>query len=159
MTLGLDTTFLKDVGRPVLLDNLAFSLAFGIPPKASVTGAGSVAAAGTLAKSTFGPSAVTAHYHFRSVPYVKPYLGAGVAYAIVFSTEDAALKNASVDNAFGAAFQAGFDVPLSDRWGLFADAKFVLLSTTVKGTFASMPTSTDLRLNPLVISLGGTFRF
>ena len=142
-----------------LLDDLAFSIALGIPPKASVAGAGSVATAGTLAKSTFGPAALTAHYHFRSVPYVQPYIGAGIAYAIVFGTDDAALKDASVDNAFGAVFQAGFDVPITARWGLYADAKFVLLSTTVRGTFASMPTSTDLTLNPLVISLGGTFRF
>src|SRR5262249_53669604 len=157
-TLAIELGVFPFSGRG-LLDDIAFSLALGIPPKASVAGSDSIAQAGTLAKATFGPAALTAHYHLRSVPYVKPYLGAGVTYCIVFSTEDGSLMNASVDPAFGAVFQGGFDVPLGDRWGLFADAKFVLLSTTVTGTFAGMPTSTDLTLNPLVITLGAAARF
>ena len=142
-----------------LLDGLAFSLGLGLPLKASVDGAGSVASAGTLATTTYGPAVLAAHYHLRSLPYVKPYIGAGITYAIIFGTEDGAMKDASVDPAFGAVFLGGVDVPLGDRWGLFADAKLVRLSVTSKGNFAGMPTTTDLALNPFVITLGASARF
>lgn len=157
-TLALDLGIFPFAGHG-LLDGLAFSLGLGLPLKATVKGAGSFDGAGTLAKTTYGPAVLAAHYHLRSLPYVKPYLGAGITYAIIFDTEDGAMTDASVDPAFGAVFVGGVDVPLGDRWGLFADAKLVRLSVTANGNFAGMPATTDLTLNPLVITLGASARF
>ena len=142
-----------------LLDGLAFSLGLGLPLKANVEGAGSFEGAGTIAKSTYGPAVLAAHYHLRSVPYVKPYLGVGLTYAIIFDTEDGAMTDASVDPAFGAVFVGGFDVPLGDRFGLFADAKLVRLSVTANGNIGGMATTSDLTLNPVVVTIGASARF
>ena len=142
-----------------LLDNVAVSVTVGSPPTATIEGAGSIAAAGTLGKATYGPAVLSAHYHFRSLPIVQPYLGVGLTYAIIFGTDDGSMSALSVDPAFGFVAQAGFDVSLGERWGLFADVKQVLLTTDASGSFGGMPTSAELTVNPTVVTLGGTIRF
>lgn len=142
-----------------LLDDLAVSVTVGSPPTASIEGAGSVAAAGTIGKTTYGPAVLSAHYHFRSLPYVQPYLGAGFTYAIILSTDDGSMSDLSVESSFGFVAQAGFDVPIGDRFGVFADVKKVLLTTDASGSFAGMPTTAELTVDPTVVTVGGTVRF
>jgi outer membrane protein len=141
------------------VEDLAVSLTVGVPPKGSITGSGSVASAGTLGKAIYGPATLTVHYHLRTLPYVKPYLGLGLNYTIIFSSEDGAVMNLKVDSALGFVLQAGIDVPIGDRWGVYADAKMIFVSTTANGTFSGMPATADITANPLVLSLGGSFRF
>jgi len=142
-----------------LLDDLSVSLTVGFPPEATVDGAGSLASSGTIGKARYGPSVLSAHYHFRHLPIVHPYVGAGFTYVIIFSTEDGALKDLHVDPAFGAVFQTGVDVPIDGHWGLYADAKLALLSLDVTGTLNGAPTTANLPLNPIIVTLGGSYRF
>src|SRR5262249_12122059 len=69
-----------------------------------------------------------------------------------------ALKDLHVDPAFGAVFQTGVDVPIDGHWGLYADAKLALLSLDVTGTLNGAPTTANLPLNPIIVTLGGSNR-
>jgi len=141
------------------VEDLAISLTIGIPPTATVDGAGSVAAAGTLGKATYGPTVLSVHYHVRSLPIVEPYVGVGLNYTIIFSNADGSVMNLEAESAFGFVLQAGLDVHLADRWGLFADVKQIFVASDVSGSFGGMPTTGRVTLNPFVASLGVTVRF
>ena len=64
----------------------------GVPPTTTLTGQGSLSGI-TLGKVTYGPSMLTANYHFRQFGAFQPFLGAGLAYTIVFGTQDNAVAN------------------------------------------------------------------
>lgn len=97
--------------------DISVSLALGVPPTTTVRGAGSLAPAGALGDVTYGPSVLSVRYHFLEPGGIRPYIGAGVSYTVVFDTKDKALRNLDVDNALGAALVAGVDVPITERWG------------------------------------------
>ena len=59
----------------------------GVPPTTTLTGQGTLSGL-TLGKVTYGPSMLTANYHFRQFGAFQPFLGAGLAYTIVFGTQD-----------------------------------------------------------------------
>ena len=49
----------------------------GVPPTTTLTGQGTLSGL-TLGKVTYGPSMLTANYHFRQFGAFQPFLGAGV---------------------------------------------------------------------------------
>src|SRR3546814_8360966 len=70
------------------------------------------------------PPTLTLQYHFLPKSDFSPYLGAGVTYAVFYNEDVAAgLRKVDYDNAWGVAFQAGFDYRLTDRWYFNADVK------------------------------------
>src|SRR3954453_5768171 len=81
----------------------------GVPPTTTLTGQGTLSGL-TLGKVTYGPGMLTANYHFRQFGAFQPFLGAGLAYTIVFGTEDNAITNLRVKNSIGAVIRAGFDL-------------------------------------------------
>ena len=64
----------------------------------------------------------------------KPYVGAGVEYMAFFGEGRSALGGAKIklDNAFGFALQAGFDMEVGQGWYLNADVKKVWLDTDAR---------------------------
>ena len=77
------------------------------------------------------PPIVTLQYHFDAMNGFKPYVGAGVQYMAFFSEGKSTTLNAvmDIDNAFGFALQAGFDMEVGQGWYLNADVKKVWLDT------------------------------
>ena len=142
-----------------LTDNIAVNATLGIPPTIDVFGAGSIGALPKLGEVTYGPTALTVQYHPIRHGRIRPYVGAGVSYMIVFATEDGAFEQLEVENDFGLAFEAGTDFMVTDRWGLFVDVKKALLRPTATGTFAGMPVVGDTRLDPWAFTGGIVFRF
>lgn len=112
------------------------------------------------------PATVTAKLHFDLGP-VKPYVGAGPALFFVFGEKPGASATAlgvtsvKMSDSFGAAVQAGFDVPLgSNGMGLSFDAKRYFMKPTAKfyeGSTLAM--ETKHKLDPWVLSAGLYFRF
>lgn len=142
-----------------LTRNIAIAVALGVPPNPTVKGAGTVEGLGTLGSIWYGPTALTAQYHFTNFGPFQPYVGVGPLLMIVFSEHDGALSRFRVDPALGAVAQVGADVMLSDRWGVFVDVKKGYLRTHSKGYLGPLPISADVKLDPLVVSGGVTYRF
>ena len=104
----------------------------GVPPQTTLTGRGTLSGL-TLGKVTYGPSMLTANYHFRQFGAFQPFLGAGITYTVVFGTKDSAIVNLRVRNSIGAVIRGGFDVMFSDRWGAFFSVSKVFVTTKASG--------------------------
>lgn len=142
-----------------LTPNVAVAVTLGVPLNPTINGAGTVEAIGKLGSIWYGPTAATAQYHFTNFGPFQPYVGVGPLLLIVFSEHDGALSHFRVDPALGAVAQVGADVMLSDRWGVFVDVKKGYLRTHSKGYLGALPISADVKLDPLVVSGGVTYRF
>lgn len=101
------------------------------------------------------PSTLLAQYHFPKVGSLQPYVGAGVNLTR-FSKPGLLGGAARTDkSSVGFAAQIGVDVPLSERWSLNADIKYIDMDT---GVHVSGSTIGTLDLNPWVASVGFGYR-
>lgn len=139
--------------------NIAAAFAGGYPPVVTINGAGSLAAVGKAGQMQAGPSALNMSYHFNRGGVVQPYVGAGLAFMIVWNTKDAALTNLKVDDAVGPEVQVGSDFMLSKHWGAFVDYKRTWLDTTAKANLGPAPVVAKVQLNPTVVNAGVVYRF
>lgn len=146
------------MGR-VIGENFAIALTAGLPPHIKIMGSKALAPFGTLAETTYGPATLTAQYRPLRQGTFQPYVGAGAAYMIVFSTKDGAFQDVEIDNDLSPALEAGADFMLTERFGIFVDAKKAFLRTQARGTFGGNPVVGNVRLDPWALSAGGTFRF
>ena len=132
-----------------------------------VDGRGALAGAGLVSDARIVPATLTVKYHFGKEGGVQPYIGVGPSYFIFIDEKPGATAVAlgatrqKIDDKFGAALQAGVDVPVNDK-GLAVtfDAKRYLLRPTARwfaGTTEVL--RTKHKLDPWVISAGVAFRF
>jgi outer membrane protein len=155
-----NATFVFDVGY-YLTKDISVMFTGGYPPKTSLTANGTAAALGIAGHVTYGPAALTAQYHFDLGP-IKPYAGGGVAYSIIFGTNDGAIQHLQVDGSFAPVVQGGFEFPVTDRVSFFADVKKLWLSVDAKGdvpAFGFAPIKADVTLDPVIVSAGIVYRF
>ncbi|MDY0779581.1 OmpW/AlkL family protein [Tenacibaculum sp. IB213877] len=103
------------------------------------------------------PPTLTLQYHFNINDF-RPYVGAGVNYTIFYDVDPGAVVDVEYDNAFGYAFQLGFDYDLDDTWFLNLDAKYVMLTTDVT-VDAGAVVPADVDINPLLIGFGVGMKF
>ena len=147
----------------VLNPNWQLTFAFGIPPKARIFGAGTLAAAGKLGEATYGPAVIGLLYVPLTEGPLRPYIGGGINYTVIFSTHDAALTDLKVDNAAGAALQFGTEYVLSRQWSFFFDVKKIWLKTNAYGVITtptgSQAASARVTLDPVILSTGLSFHF
>ena len=107
------------------------------------------------------PPVLTLQYHFTGLPGFRPYLGAGVNYTrfsdVGFNAATTtALQPSIKKNSFGAALQAGVDIPMSSGWLVNADVKKVQLTTDVSSFGNKVG---NFGVNPWLLSLGVGYRF
>lgn len=132
-----------------------------------VTGRGALAGAELVSDAKIVPATLTVKYHFGEEGGVRPYIGAGPSYFIFIDEKPGAATRAlgatrqKMNDTFGAAVQAGVDIPVNDRGlSLSLDAKRYILRPTAHwyaGTTEVL--ATKHRLDPWVISAGVGFRF
>jgi outer membrane protein len=82
------------------------------------TAAGNVA----LGEVQHLPPTLSVQYHFNPAGRIRPYVGLGINYTLLFKEEPATL---SVDNSFGPAAQLGVDVGINDRWFVNLSARYI----------------------------------
>jgi outer membrane protein len=128
-----------------------------------VVGAGALAGAKLISNANIIP----AKYHVNLGGGLKPYLGAGPSYFIIFGEEpDATARTlgatrVDLSNELGLALQGGIDFALDDSGlGLSLDAKRYFMNTTAR-FFAgnALALSTKHELDPWVVSAGISYRF
>ncbi len=132
-----------------------------------VVGAGALSGAKLVSNANIIPATVTAKYHFDLGGGVKPYLGAGPSYFIIFGEDPDTTARAlgatrvNLSSEFGFALQGGIDFPLDESGlGLSIDAKRYFMNTTAR-FFAgnTLALSTKHELDPWVVSAGISYRF
>lgn len=134
----------------------------GVPPTTTLTGTGALASAGTLGKVTYGPAAATVTFNLLTDGPVRPYVGAGLNYTIVFKSEDGFISDLKARSAFGTVLEVGAEMPLDAGWSLTLDARKIFVKTKADGTLPAMggaAAHADVRLDPLVVFLGVGRRF
>ena len=146
------------IGR-FLTPNIAINATVGFPPTIDIYGAGSLGPLPKLGEITYGPTVLTLQYHPTRSGRVRPYVGVGASYLIVFNTKDGAFQDLKVHNDLGPAFEAGTDIMINNRWGIFADVKKALLRPTAYGSYAGMAVVGKTRLDPWAFSGGAAFHF
>jgi outer membrane protein len=105
------------------------------------------------------PPILTLQYHFDAMGGFKPYVGAGVQYIAFFNEgRSSSLGGATthIDDAFGFALQAGFDMEVGQGWYLNADVKKVWLDTEARWSTGH---TADVDIDPWIFSLGLGYRF
>ena len=142
-----------------LTPNVAIAAAGGFPPKFNVMASGSLAALGKAGSMTGGPAGVMAQYHFNPEGRVQPYVGAGASFLIVFDTEDGALSDLKADSAVGTLLQGGANFMVNERWGGFVDVKKAWVGTVAKANLGPTPVRAKVKVDPLVVNAGLTYRF
>lgn len=110
------------------------------------------------------PPTLTLQYHFLTEEVFRPYVGAGINYTIFYNEKAGnTVKGIDYENAFGYAFQIGFDLMIDDRFFINADVKKIFLKTDVTvdasnlATGLSIPASVDI--NPLLLGFGVGMKF
>lgn len=132
-----------------------------------VRGSGTLAGAALVDNAEVIPATVTLKYHLPLAGGVKPYVGAGPAYFIVFGESVGASARAlgatkvGLSSELGAALQAGVDIPLPDKAiGLSIDVKRYFVDTTAQFRAGDrVVLETKHKLDPWVASAGVTWRF
>jgi outer membrane protein len=132
-----------------------------------VRGTGGLNGAALVEDAIILPASLTVKYHLNAGNGIKPYLGAGASYFMIFSekvgADAAALGATDVDlsDQVGLLLQGGVDIALNDRGlGLSLDAKRYYVGTTA--TFRAgqaVALQTEHELDPWVVSAGVAFRF
>jgi outer membrane protein len=151
-------TFAAEVGY-YFTPNIAVSFTGGFPPNVKIEADGSMDGLGRVGATTYGPMTVTAHYHFTGLGRLQPYVGIGPAFMYVFDSKDGLMGTLNIDHAMGVAFQVGADYMINDHWGVFVDVKKAILRTEATGFLGAAPIRTDIKLDPLVLHTGVTYRF
>lgn len=139
--------------------NFAIGFAGGFPPLVKVEAKGAITGLGTLGKVAGGPTALTAQYHFTGMGNFQPYVGIGPSLMIIFKDQDGAVTDLKTDHALGIAGQIGFNYMVNENWGVFVDLKKVYLSARTSGNLGPAPIKATVKLDPLVLHTGVTYRF
>ncbi|MDO6597210.1 OmpW family outer membrane protein [Oceanihabitans sp. 2_MG-2023] len=149
--LDLTYFFTKNIAAELILATTKHDV------KAVATAAGDI----PLGSVRLLPPTLTLQYHFNG-DLVRPYIGAGVNYSLFFDEKSGPVADkVEYDNAFGFAFQLGFDFDITDKWFVNLDAKYLLLNTdvTVDATTALGATvGADVDINPFIAGVGIGYR-
>ncbi len=151
-------TFAVEAGY-MFTPNIGVSFTGGFPPSVKIEAAGSMDGMGRVGATTYGPMTLTAHYHFTGLGRLQPYVGIGPAFMYVFDAKDGLMGSLDVKNTMGIAFQIGADYMITDRWGIFVDVKKAILRTEATGFLGPAPVRADIKLDPLVVHTGVSYRF
>ncbi len=140
-------------------NNVSLSFTGGLPVESTASGQGSLGALGELGTIKFGVAGLALNYHFNVEQRFQPFIGAGLAYGIIFDTTDGALTDVSVDNSLGAEIRAGFDYMINDRYGAFFAVSKAFLDFEIEGMAGPNPATVKASMDPFVVQTGLTIRF
>lgn len=99
------------------------------------------------------PPTLSVQYHFNPEGRVRPYVGVGLNYTLLFNEKPSTL---SVDNSFGPAAQLGVDVGINDRWFVNLAARYIDIDADAK--LGGTPIGT-VRVDPYVYGIHIGYKF
>ena len=157
-TIGSATTLLVTFERE-LAPNLGLEFVLGVPPKIKAKGSGTVAFLGEVLSAKNVAPTVLLNYHFGDASSaLRPYLGAGINYTRFTGASTPYGWQVSLSDSWGLAVQAGLDYALSRQWGLFASVAAVQVKSDLVAVGAAvLRTTIDFR--PTTLSAGVSYKF
>jgi outer membrane protein len=140
--------------------NIYAMLMAGYPPRPKISGRGSIDSIGELGAVDYGPLVATVGYRIPVSGRLRPYFGAGAAYAIIVRDHDAAVADLHVRNNLGTALQAGVVYRLTQKWQIYLDVRQLWLSVNAVGSLGGqVPIAARVQLDPTLIALGWKMKF
>lgn len=148
-----------------LTDTIGVELILATSPH-DIGGEGALSGLGEIADVMALPPTLTVQYHFAPEAAIRPYVGAGVNYTIFYSADASSSLTGAVgptsvdlDDSFGWAVQAGFDIPLTERLFFNADVKYIDIDTTATLNSGGLINTVDVDIDPFVFGVGFGMRF
>lgn len=139
--------------------NFSVEFSGGVPPTTRLEGKGALAGL-ELGKVTYAPAVLSGKYHFTDFgDQIVPYVGVGLNYTIVTGAKDGFISNLKVRNAVAPVLQIGLNADITERFGVFLDAKWIALQTEATGSVGGAAANADVTLNPLLLGAGMVVRF
>ncbi|MDA9408816.1 OmpW/AlkL family protein [Bradyrhizobium sp. CCBAU 45384] len=146
-------------------NNLAAELILGVT-RHHISGNGALTGL-DIGNTWLLPPTLTLQYHFTDFGRLKPYLGVGINYTVLFnqSVANTSLAGLTVTelhlrNKFGAAIQFGFDYMLDRHWGLNFDVKKLWLRPEYSATINNAIAVTGrANIDPWLVSGGVAYKF
>lgn len=154
-----DATTVIFVGERMVTPNVGVELVIGVPPKIKASGAGSVAFLGEVLEARNAAPTVLVNWHFGQAGDTwRPYAGLGVNYTRFVGIKSPYGWDVSLSDSWGLAGQVGVDYAINARWGLFASVAAVKVKSDLVAVGANVIQAT-IDFRPVVWSAGMSYRF
>jgi outer membrane protein len=121
--------------------------------------AGSLAGTPNLFNDTSSNFTLTATWHPLRGQRFSPYVGGGIGLNKIWDTEEKLASDVEISDSHGPVIQAGVEFDLSDRFGIYADAKKAFWSAEASGFLGPLFIEAEAELDPVILSVGGVIRF
>ncbi len=121
--------------------------------------AGSLAGTPNLFNDTSSNFTLTATWHPLRGQRFSPYVGGGIGLNKIWSTEEKLATDVKISDSHGPVLQAGIEVDITDRFGIYADAKKAFWSADASGFLGPVRITAEAELDPWIIGVGGVVRF
>ena len=157
-TIDSATTALFTYEREIA-PNLGLELVLGLPPTVKARASGSVPFLGEVLSAKNVAPTLLLNYHFGTAGNpLRPYLGVGVNYTRFTGATTPYGWQVSLSDSWGLAAQAGVDVALGKQWGLFASIGAAQVKSNLVAVGASvLRSSIDFR--PITYAAGVAYKF
>jgi outer membrane protein len=158
-----DNTGFAFEGGMFLTRTIAVSLTVGVPPTARIHGQGTLQSAGLLGSARYGPAVLAVQYNVPVSGRLRPYVGAGASYTLVFHERGSAIRNLGVSNGYGPAIQAGAEYRVGKATAFFFDIKKIWIAVDATGLVDTPqgPAAAGARvaLDPVILNTGISWHF
>ena len=139
--------------------NFAVRLAGTTPAETFNLPAGSLAGTPNLFNDTSSNFTLTATWHPLSGSRFSPYVGGGIGLNHIWSTEERLATDVEISDSHGPVIQAGVDFDVSNRFGVYVDAKKAFWSADASGFLGPLFIEAEAELDPVIVSAGALVRF
>jgi outer membrane protein len=140
-------------------DKLAVQIGGTTPGTTKNIPAGSLAGTPNLFDDTFSIFTLTGTFHPIRGGRISPYVGGGIGWQHVWSKKERLASNVEVGDAVGPVIQGGVEIDVSDRFGIYADAKKAFWKNDAAGDLGPLRITAKPELDPFILQVGGVIRF
>ena len=112
-----------------------------------------------LGTDKFSLFTATATWHPLRGGKISPYVGAGIEWFHVWSVRDEFADNLKVEDEVGPVLQAGAELNLTERFGLYVDAKKAFVKTSASASIGPSSVTAEPKLDPFILQAGALIRF
>ena len=157
-TVDSATTLLFTYEREIA-PNMGLELVLGVPPTVKARASGTVPFLGEVLSAKNVAPTLLLNYHFGAAGgQLRPYLGVGVNYTRFTGASTPYGWQVSLSDSWGLAAQAGVDLALGKQWGLFASIGVAQVKSDLVAVGASVLRST-IDFRPITYAAGLSYKF
>jgi outer membrane protein W len=139
--------------------NVAVRFAGTTPAKTFNLPAGSLAGTPNLFNDTSSNFTLTATWHPLRGQIFSPYVGGGIGLNKIWKTEERLATDVKLGDSHGPVIQAGVEIDVNDRFGVYFDAKKGFWSADASGFLGPLRITAEAELDPVILQAGVLFRF